>query len=280
MDQPIVSSTTQAAGAGPPAGFDPAATTTDTVELTTTSFWQPPSQRTKLLRSLSFRNVSAVYLFVVMLVLFALSVPETFLTSGVWRALVSGQSITCLVAVGLVPALAAGVFDLAAGGEVGLGAIVVAWLLVSGDLSPVFAIVVTLLAGALVGVLNWFLIVRLRIQSFIATLGVSSILLAAIEWVSHDQQILALPSSFNKLGSGQFLGLQIPVFVLAGVAVVVWVRHGAHVCRAPRICDGSRHRGCEVGWRADLPGHSAQRSGMHGHRRHGWRAQQCSVVHR
>jgi ribose/xylose/arabinose/galactoside ABC-type transport system permease subunit len=186
------------------------------------SEWQRPPFSVRARKALSFRNMSAVYLFVVMFVVFSLWIPSTFLTSGTWRSLISDQSITCLVAVGLVPALAAGVFELAVGAEVGLGAIMVAWLLVQKHASVPEAIVLTLLAGALVGVINWVLIVRARIPSFIATLGMSSVLIAVIDWISSSQQILNLPASFGHLGNDQLFGLQLPVYIMLGVAFVVW----------------------------------------------------------
>jgi ribose transport system permease protein len=186
------------------------------------SEWQRPPFSARARRALSFRNMSAVYIFVIMFVVFSLWIPDTFLTSGTWRSLISDQSITCLVAVGLVPALAAGVFELAVGAEVGLGAIMVAWLLVDKNASVPEAIVLTLLAGALVGVINWVLITRARIPSFIATLGMSSVLIAVINWISSSQQILNLPASFGHLGNDQLFGLQLPVYIMLGVAIVVW----------------------------------------------------------
>ena len=84
----------------------------------------------RLRRAVAFRNTAALYLLAFMFVVFALWVPDTFLTTGTWRSLLSNQAITCLVAVGLVVPIAAGVLDLAIGTEVGLGAILVARLLV------------------------------------------------------------------------------------------------------------------------------------------------------
>jgi len=184
--------------------------------------WQPPPVAARARRLLSFRNMSAVYLFVLMFVVFAIWVPSTFLTWGTWRSLISDQAITCLVAVAAVPALAGGVFELALGTEVGLGAILAAWLLADRHATVPEAIVLTLMAGALVGMVNWVMIVRARIPSFIATLGMSSVLTALITWVSGGIQILNLPSGFASLGNTQALGLQLPVYIMLAVAIVVW----------------------------------------------------------
>jgi ribose transport system permease protein len=172
--------------------------------------------------ALSFRNAAALYVFVLLFVVFALWVPGTFLTWGTWRSLLSDQAITCLVAVGLVVPIAAGVFDLAVGAEVGLGAIVVAWLLVDHSVAIELAIVLSLMAGACVGVFSWLMITRFRISAFIATLGVSSVLIALVNWISASQQILNLPVSFSRLGNGQLLGLGYPFYVMLVVSAVVW----------------------------------------------------------
>ncbi len=180
-----------------------------------------PPWSSRLRRALSFRNTAALYLLAAMILVFGLWVPDTFLTLGTWRSLLSNQAITCLVAVGLVAPIAAGVVDLAIGAEVGLGAIIVARLLVGSVPIPV-AVLLSLLAGAAVGVFSGLLITRARIPSFIATLGVSSVLTAAVAWVSHSQQIVNLPLGFAQLGTGQFLGLTWPFWIMLVVAALLW----------------------------------------------------------
>jgi len=172
-------------------------------------------------RWVAFRNAGALYLLAVMVVVFSVWVPTTFLTAGTWRSLLSDQAITCLVAVGLVIPIAAGVIDLAIGTEVGLGAILVARLLV-GSLPIPLAIVLSLMAGAAVGVFSWLMITRARIPSFIATLAVSSLLTAGIAWISSSQQIVNLPTGFGEVGTGQFFGLTWPFWIMLVVALLLW----------------------------------------------------------
>ncbi len=181
----------------------------------------PPTRWAGLRHRTAFRNASAVYLLAFMVVVFAVWVPDTFLTVGTWRSLVSDQAVTCLVAVGLVVPTAAGVIDLAIGAEVGLGAILVARLLV-GEVPLPVAVVASLLAGAGVGLFSWLMITKVRVPSFIATLGVSSLLAAGIAWISSSQQIVNLPSGFAKLGTGELFGVTYPVYVMLVVALVLW----------------------------------------------------------
>jgi ribose transport system permease protein len=159
-----------------------------------------PSWTFRLLRALSFRNISAIYVFVLIFVVFSLWVPSTWLHWDTWKSLIDSQAETALLAVALVIPLSAGIFDLAI----------------------VPAIILTLVAGVAVGLVNGLLIVRVRIDSFIATLGISSILLAVIDWVSNSQQILGLSNSFQNIGTNQVGSFTIPVYVMLVVALIVW----------------------------------------------------------
>jgi ribose transport system permease protein len=175
----------------------------------------------RVVRLLSFRNISALYIFGALFVLFALWIPETFLTSGVWRSLLDQGALTAIVAIGLVLPLSAGAFNLAVGAEVGFGAILVAWLLSKQSVPMAPAIILTICAGGVIGLVSGLLVTRARIDSFIATLGVSSILLAAIAWLSGSEQILGLGANFQSIATKQFLGLTNPVWIMLVVAAVL-----------------------------------------------------------
>jgi ribose transport system permease protein len=176
----------------------------------------------RLRRALSFRNISALYIFAAMFLVFSIWVPETFLQWDTWKALIDSQAVTAILAVGLVIAISAGVFDLAVGAELGVGAIFVGWFMVDKGVPIVLAIALTLIVGAVIGLLNALLIVKVKIDSFIATLGMSSVLLALIAWVSNSQQILELPQGFQKIGTAEVFGLTLPVYLMLAVGLVVW----------------------------------------------------------
>jgi ribose transport system permease protein len=172
--------------------------------------------------ALAFTNISAVYIFVVLFVLFALWVPDTFLATGTWKSLLANSALTALVAIAVTIPLSAGIFNLAVGTEVGMAAIMSAWLLEKQHVGLVPALVLTVIIGCAIGATSGALIVRAKIDSFIATLGMSSILLALVAWVSNSQQILDLPQSFQNLATNELLGLTDPVWIMLAVALVVW----------------------------------------------------------
>ncbi len=176
----------------------------------------------RITRALSFRNISAIYIFIALFVLFSLWVPDTFLSATMWKTLLASQAVTAVLAVGLVLGLSAGAFDLAIGTELGLGSIIVAVLIGEHGMPIIPAIALTLAVGAAIGAINGMLVVKARIDSFIATLGMSSVLLALIAWISGGEQILGLGSGFQAIGTTKILGIALPFYIMLAVAAVAW----------------------------------------------------------
>ncbi|MCQ0014462.1 ABC transporter permease [Actinomadura madurae] len=215
-----------------------------------------------LRRTLAFRNISAIYIFAAMVVLFSILTPDTFPTLETVRVILTDQALTAILAIGLVIPLAAGAFDLSIGSQLGLGAIIVAWLLAFQDLGLWASVGGTLLVGAGVGLINGLLIVKAKISSFITTLGMSSVILAAISWISHDAQITDLGSDFQKVATHEVFGISTAVYLMVVLAVAVWyVLDNTHLGRAVHATGGQRQRGAA--------GRRAHRHG--GHPQHGRR---------
>ncbi|WP_448005160.1 ABC transporter permease [Agromyces bauzanensis] len=178
--------------------------------------------RADVLRALSFRNISAIYIFVVLFVVFSVWIPEKFLQPGVWRSLLDAEALTGIAAIAALIPLVAGSLNLAVGAQVGFSAILSAWLLGKAGLPIALQFPAVILAGALIGLVTALIITRLKVEPIIATLGMSSILLAGMAWVSGSQQILGLDPAYRQIASAQFAGITVPVYTLIAIALVTW----------------------------------------------------------
>lgn len=178
--------------------------------------------RRSVVQLLAIDRLSGVYFGLLLIVLFGLWVPDTFLTSSTVRSIGASSAVTSIVALALIVPLACGLFDLSVAATVGVASVLSLQLQAEGlGLAP--AVLVTLLAGAAIGVVNGVLVVRVGINSFIATLGMSSVLAAAAFWITDGKQLVAaVPSSFVDLGQGTFLGLPNPVWYALAIAAVLW----------------------------------------------------------
>jgi ribose transport system permease protein len=165
--------------------------------------------------------ISGVYVFAVFIVIFSLWLPDTFPTTTNWKNIASSQAVTAIVSLGLLLPLAAGVFDLSIGATLGTASVLSAWMMKHG-VDPALAIFLTLGAGILIGSINGTLVAVFKIDSFIATLGMSSVLTAVILGVSNSRQIIGLPDGFQNLTSAQPLGIPIQVYYLAVIAIFLW----------------------------------------------------------
>ncbi len=176
----------------------------------------------RVLRSLNFRNVSALWVMAAIAIFFSLTIPKTFLSSRTWTSMLDTQAVVALAAVALVPPLAAGTFNLAVGTQIGVASMMVGWLAVPLGLPVPLAIGGTLAASAVVGLATGVLIVRFRIDSFIATMGVSSLLIAAVTVMSGGRQILAMPKEMVEFGTAKVFGMTCPFLLAILMSVIVW----------------------------------------------------------
>jgi ribose transport system permease protein len=219
-----------------------------------------PAKKNGVLAALSFRNISAIYIFVVLFAIFAIITPRTFLTPGTWLVLLDAQSITVLAAIAVLIPLVNGVFNLAIGAEVGFAVILVAVLQTKLNMPWGLAIAVAILIGAFIGLVSGLIITKGKIDSFIATLGMSSILLAGLAFLSENRQIIGLQDGFRLFATGGLplvpdnpnFKLTNPVFIMLIVAFIVWyllerTPVGRRMYAAGYNPDGARLSGVNVG---------------------------------
>jgi ribose transport system permease protein len=171
----------------------------------------------------SYRNVGALYVWVAIIAFFWWLAPDTFPRVDTVRSVLNNQSVTGLIAVSLVVPLAAGVYDLSVGYAAGFAGVLVAWLLANTSMSPWLAIALTILALVVVGAVNAFIVVILKVNSLIATLGTGTIIFALTKWVSDEKIITTRVAELSsRVARGQVWGITVPVFIMLGVALVVF----------------------------------------------------------
>jgi ribose transport system permease protein len=173
-------------------------------------------------RYLSPARLSGLYLFGLFIVVFAIWIPDTFLTGTTAKAIAGDQAITAILALGALCPLVVGAFDLSMAQNLGLSAVVGGALMSQSGADPAVAIVVVLLMGLTIGVVNGWLVAYVEVNSFIATLGTSSVLLAFSEIVSKYQYVGPVPAGYADLVSGQPFGIPSVTIYMLVVAVLAW----------------------------------------------------------
>ncbi len=128
-------------------------------------------------------------------------------------------SYVALAALGGAMVIMTKGIDLSVGSSMGLAGFLSADLL-AHHTAAVPAVVLGLGVGVLVGIVNGILITRLKMQPFIATLGMLSVVRGvALGW--SQGFTLYPPLSFTSLGQGTVLGIPNPFVIMLVIAVLL-----------------------------------------------------------
>lgn len=171
---------------------------------------------------LGLGRFSGLYLLAIIALIFSVWVPDVFLTHTTLTVITGGQAITLTLAFGVIVPLAAGVYDLSIAATMGVSTMGVLWGQAHGY--PVVATVIAgIVVGCIVGAING-LVVLFGIDSFIATLGMSSVLSAAAYWVTNGQPLAnGISTSFVAFSAKSWFGLSPLVYVALLLGIVLWL---------------------------------------------------------
>lgn len=183
-----------------------------------------------------FFKLRALIALVLLLAIFA-SLSPAFLTTGNLLILAKQVAINAILATGMTCVILTGGIDLSVGSIVGLAAMIAGGLINQGLVLPMFGVVVyfkvwliiliTLLAGMLIGSLNGWLITRFRVAPFIATLGIMYVARGFVLLRSNGATFPNLVgdaelgnTGFQHLGSGSFIGIPVPIWLMIAFGIV------------------------------------------------------------
>ncbi len=124
--------------------------------------------------------------------------PDQYLSVRNFRIVVAQTVIVALGAIGMTMIIVSGGIDLSVGSVIALTGVVTA-IAIRDGVSPLMAVVYSVLAGGAVGVLNGLLITRLRVIPFIATLGTLGMARGVAKWIAGQQTVNAPATWVNEL---------------------------------------------------------------------------------
>jgi len=138
---------------------------------------------------------------------------SVFLTQGNILNVLRQTALLFLMASGLTLVILTAGLDLSVGANIGLSACLSASVITTTN-SPLLGVLTGIGVGTLVGFVNGVLVTALRIPSFIATYGIMWMLTGVTYFYMGGETIHGFPPTFRALGSGYFLGVPMPVYVM------------------------------------------------------------------
>ena len=121
------------------------------------------------------RRIGAVYVWLMIIAVFASIKPEVFWSAQTASGIANSYAVAGLAALALLVPLSAGTFDISIGATMSLVGVVVSKLLLSTSLPIIVVVLLGLLVGVAVGLVNSIIVVGLKIPSIIGTLAVLGI---------------------------------------------------------------------------------------------------------
>jgi ribose transport system permease protein/putative xylitol transport system permease protein len=175
-------------------------------------------------RSFSWRSYALWILFAVLFLLL-LSFSPTFRNPQNLLNLLQQNAVNGILACGITLILIGGGFDLSVGATSALSGMVAAALFIRVGIP--LGILGALCAASLVGLLNGILVAKVKINPFVATLGMQIIVRGALYTSTNATPIYGLPISWMRVGLGSIGPFPIAssIFVLVFVFSQIVLKH-------------------------------------------------------
>src|SRR6202453_1820324 len=187
------------------------------------------AQRTSAIALARLRDLALLPALAVLLVIGSIISP-VFLTSGNINTILTSSAALALVVLAESLVIITGKFDLSRESIYGIAAAIGAVGVLPADgfgfgleWPTAIGILTVLVVGGLVGFINGFMVVKLRLSAFIVTLAMLIILRGMLVRATHGRTLFHLPAAFCGLIVISFLALPLAVwlaalaFVIAGV---------------------------------------------------------------
>jgi len=156
-------------------------------------------------------------------VVFGIWTPHLFLSLATLHIVADQQTTVVMLGLAVLIPLVSGTFDLSVGSVVNLSAVEAAWLQSAHQWNIAAAIAVSVGSALLVGIVNGFLVVKVGVNSFIATLGMGTVVTAVQEIITGNSQPLAPTSTaWSNIAVLPLGGFQVVVIYALVLALLSW----------------------------------------------------------
>jgi ribose transport system permease protein len=189
-----------------------------------------PSTGERVLRSL--KGTAPIFIVLIALIAWITAIQPTFLEPGPFLAFLKRSAPLAILAAGQYFVIVSGGFDLSVGSLVTVVVVVAARLLDGSDGSNIPVIILLLSLGVGVGLVNGTITTRLKVPSFITTLGMLLILQGAVFLWTNGSPKGALSDGFRTIGRSGIDGVpvldQLPysviLLIVLGLVAVLLMR--------------------------------------------------------
>lgn len=151
---------------------------------------------------------------------FSVMRPATFATGTNIATMGTTESVAAILALAVLIPLVVGEFDMSVANLLGFAGV----LVVKFDSLPLpVDIAIVLAIGALVGLVNGLIVTKLRVNSFIATIGTSTAIGGlSLAFTGGEVLFRGLPTTLFSIGRNSLAGVNLSVIYAIVIALALW----------------------------------------------------------
>ena len=168
-------------------------------------------------------KISAVYLWAIFLVIFGIMEGSNYLSVSSAQIVFSEGAVTAVLALSFLVPLTTDTFDLSIGEIMSLSIVIMCWMGKNTHV-PIPIVCLGLVAiGGIFGFISGFVVVKLKVNSLIATLGMSQIILAiGLLWSRNSTIYSVFSPEVLSWGNRTFFKIPILDIYLIVFAIIIW----------------------------------------------------------
>lgn len=146
---------------------------------------------------------------------------RNFLTLTNFTTILKILPFMAIATLGISFVLMTGNVDISIGRTAGLCGMVFPYCMIVLEMNPIISFIIAMLVGGLIGLFNGFLIVRLGLPDFVATIGTLYAAGGARFLLTKGYPLSPLPYNLGKFGDATPLGLSWSLFIALALYVAV-----------------------------------------------------------
>lgn len=158
--------------------------------------------------------------WILIIVIFSAILPESFGTVRNFQTILSTQAVILTLAIAFMIPLITGELDLSLAGVLGISNLLVGWLNVVHGWPVLAAVAFAVLTGAFIGLVNGLLVVGLKLNSIVVTLGMGT-LLGGVALGVHSLPVIGVSEVLVGVVRFQLFGLQMSFYLALLLTLLV-----------------------------------------------------------
>lgn len=156
----------------------------------------------------------AIWLVLVVLVIVFTVANPRFISTSNLLTLLRQVSMYGIASIGMTFVILLGDIDLSTGTIISFVDIICAYMMVNMGMNPILAVLLSILAATLVGVLNGFMVSTVGIPAIIATYATQTSFMGLALIICGGMPISGFPDGFEIIGQGYVGPVPIPVIIM------------------------------------------------------------------